>query len=425
MIKHKAICNIILIQKYIIALYAIFTIPSTAASEENQPHAKKIWPPEIVFIKDMGTGLTLRALTSAPFNDVKIYQTHPQWTSDGKWIIFGSPNRAPDRTPQAFAVNEADGTIVQLTNGPGIQIGDLNISRTSNKLVYLRKIGSEIQLITSYLHAENTINTEPNTQSKLIKLTTPDGFDPSGGLSIDNNEEIAYLGFNRISEQSQTSNQFQNQKFGRIIAISLLSGQSKTVLDTPFRIGHVQANPWKPGEILYCNETGGDAPQRMWVTSSDGSANRPLYIEAKYDWVTHEVYVDRDHVGFVLMGNNSRLRRHPTGIYTINLRNNEVEAVGQTSGNGYWHTAFSPDGLWALGDTFDGSIDLINRQNGQRHRLTTGHPMRAGHVHASFSPDSRRVLLQSDIISRGKSLDLMEVAIPDSWRLTTPEKLNR
>jgi oligogalacturonide lyase len=45
----------------------------------------------------------------------------------------------------------------------------------------------------------------------------------------------------------------------------------------PFQIGHVQTNPWVPGEIVFCWETGGKAPQRTWTVMSDGSGLRPLY----------------------------------------------------------------------------------------------------------------------------------------------------
>ena len=36
-------------------------------------------------------------------------------------------------------------------------------------------------------------------------------------------------------------------------------------------IGHVQTNPWVPGEIVFCWETGGKAPQRTWTVMADGT----------------------------------------------------------------------------------------------------------------------------------------------------------
>ena len=51
------------------------------------------FPSEKRSFKDEVTGLTVTALTTDLANDSKIYQTHPQWTSDGQYIIFRS-NRA-------------------------------------------------------------------------------------------------------------------------------------------------------------------------------------------------------------------------------------------------------------------------------------------------------------------------------------------
>ena len=47
------------------------------------------FPSERKVIKDPKTGVELVFLTSkSGTGDSKIYQTHNQWTSDGKWVIF-------------------------------------------------------------------------------------------------------------------------------------------------------------------------------------------------------------------------------------------------------------------------------------------------------------------------------------------------
>ena len=95
------------------------------------------FPSEKRTIVDAQTGVTFTALTTSPANDAKIYQTHPQWTSDGKYIIFRS-NRARGGSTQAFAVNEVTGEIIQLTDGPGTGTGSLNVARKSNQLYFFR-----------------------------------------------------------------------------------------------------------------------------------------------------------------------------------------------------------------------------------------------------------------------------------------------
>src|SRR6188768_3115070 len=69
------------------------------------------FPSEKKIVADPITGVPLTFLTTTPAGDSKIYPTHPQWTADGKWVIFRS-NRVKN---QAMAVNEETGDIVQVT----------------------------------------------------------------------------------------------------------------------------------------------------------------------------------------------------------------------------------------------------------------------------------------------------------------------
>ena len=93
------------------------------------------FPSEKKIVMDPVTGIPLTFLTSTPAGDSKIYQTHRQWTADGKWLIFRS-NRVRG---QAFAVNEETGAIVQVTeNG---YMGMLCAARLSMKLYIMRNLG--------------------------------------------------------------------------------------------------------------------------------------------------------------------------------------------------------------------------------------------------------------------------------------------
>ncbi len=211
----------------------------------------------------------------------------------------------------------------------------------------------------------------------------------------------------------------------------------RTVVTTPFRIGHIQASPFVPGEILYIHETGGDAPQRMWVVKADGTGNRPLYKEGPTDWVTHEQFAGPDHVIFNMIGHKRELRQRPTGIMTVSLRDGTAYLLDeipvdqfkrtelqnfrdpnipqdQTSTGGYWHNAVSYDGRFAAGDDFDGNVWLIDRRNGKRTLLTTGHRMRPDHAHPSFSLDGSRILVQSGMIADGKRLALAVVPVEEA-----------
>lgn len=380
-------------------------------------------PPERRIVVDRVTGRTLVALTDAPSNDMKLYQTHAQWASDGVHIVFRSSNRNPAKTPQAYAVNEITGDIVQLTEGPDVDTYSMNVSRQAMRLYHLRGKQGEgprrlVVVDFGALLADSAAGeVKARGAYERVLATLPEDYKGAGGFAVDADETQAYFGVRFADAPPREPGKPIPQVPSGIAAVDLATGAYRVVLETPFLMGHVQVNPWVPGEIIYCNETGGDAPQRIWTVRSDGTGNRPLFREVEADWVTHEVVVDRDTVIFNLMGHTPELRKRPTGIMAINLRTDEVTPLGQTPrGNGFWHSQGTDDGRWAVGDNFDGEIHIINRRTGEIRLVSTGHVMKPDHTHPNFSPDGSRILVQSGMLSGGKSLDLMLIPVPEAAR---------
>ena len=110
-----------------LALGLWLVLASTASAQIGRrfPSEKRVVP-------DPVTGIPLTFLTSTPAGDSKIYPTHPQWTSDGKWLIFRSGRAAG----QAMAVNEETGDMVQVTEAG--YTGMLCVARHSMKLYVMR-----------------------------------------------------------------------------------------------------------------------------------------------------------------------------------------------------------------------------------------------------------------------------------------------
>ena len=385
-------------------LAAALCLMSAAAPAQPPVHS------EVRVVIDEVTHVPMRFLTTGPSSDAKLYQTHPQWTADGARIIFRSNDRSPEG-PEIFAVREADGAITQLTHGKGVRIGSINLSRRAGELYYLRDSADKrVRLMKLVIPAGLEEGTKPRERAIA---TLPADFRDAGGFALDADEATVYTGV--LLDDAPTPQIAATRSVeGAIWAIDLKTGKTRTLLKTPFRVGHVEANPWVPGEIMYCHETGGDAPQRMWIVKSDGSGNRPLFVEGPDDWVTHETFVDRDHVMFNLMGHKPELRKRPTGVAVIDLRTDVVEMVGQLPGDsgGFWHSSGTPDGRLAVADDFAGEIYVIDRATGERVLVSTGHVMKPDHTHPNFSPDGTRILIQSGRLSGGKSLDLVILPVP-------------
>lgn len=265
-----------------------------------------------------------------------------------------------------------------------------------------------------------------------------------GDLAIDANEEVAYFRVNgpdlasKLPPGTKIEERFGPRNMGAgptgIGRMDLKTGESKLVVAVPFQVGHIQTNPFVPGEIVFCWETGGKSPQRTWTVMGDGTGLRPLYPEAPYEWVTHEAIITKDEVALGILGHrrvglaadapwgNSGSPDHPTGLAIINLRTREMRIVGQVPfgdrGRSFWHVHGSPDGRWAVGDDFQYRLWLIDRRTGEMILLTdNGHKTTAAdHQHPTFSLDSTRIEFQSAMLSEnGRSLNICVVPVPKSW----------
>ncbi len=441
------------------------------------------FPSERKVVKDPVTGTELVFLTSqAGKGDSKIYQTHNQWTSDGKWLIFRS-NRVPG---EAMAVNEQTGEMVQVTEGG--YTGMLNIARNSMKLYFMRndmtpkqkkqmeemrekmRIAREkgeemprmempqfgIQVVEVDLEKVFR-DSEAGKMGKLSEYericgTTPPEIGAGGDMALDGDEQVVYFRVGKeeaakhLPAGTQIEKPFGPRGMGAgpsgIASMDLRTGEIKHVVSVPFQVGHIQTNPWVPGEIVFCWETGGKAPQRTWTVKADGTGLRPVYKEAETDWVTHEAVITKDEVAIAILGHRpikddsgesqavestaanpgqesdwgpSGTRATATGLGVVNLRTKELMIAGQTdSGSGFWHVAGSADGNWVAGDDFARNIYLIDRHTREMILLTTGHKTTAqDHPHPTFSPDGKKIQIQSAMLSEdGRSMNICIVHLP-------------
>ena len=410
------------------------------------------WPSEKKVVPDPVTRVPLSFLTTDPAGDSKIYQTHQQWTADGKWLIFRS-NRGTGA--QAFAVNEGTGEIVQVTeNG---YTGMLCNGHRSMKLFIMRSPGEGlgrgrrdpanggqqiIEIDLARLFADSAAGTmkAPSDYERLCGIVPP-GMTAGGDMAVDANDDVIYFSVTGPDTAQLSEGQTLQQVYGPrnmgagpsgLRSMNLKTGEVKVVCNIGFQIGHVQTNPVAPGEIIFCWETGGKAPQRTWFMNGDGTGMRPLYPEAPYEWITHEAVFSRDEVAIAIVCNRkpgvndgwgtAGTPEHPTGLGIVNLRTREMRIAGQVPpgnpGRSDWHVAGSPDGRWAAFDDFQYRLWLIDRRTGETALLADlGHRTTADdHIHPTFSLDSTKIEVQCAMLARdNRALDICVVPVPKSW----------
>lgn len=414
------------------------------------------FPSERKEIIDPVTGVKLTFLTSTSAGDSKIYQTHNQWTSEGQWLIF----RSKRVEGEAMAVNEKTGEMVQVTEGG--YIGMLNVARKSMKLYFMREKENdslntsldivEVDLKKLFIDSESG-KLKPASEYQRICGTTPSEWKAGGDMALDGDENWAWFRVGKteaqkhLAEGTKIEENFGPREMGAgpagIAGMNVYTGEKKYVVSVPFQIGHIQTNPWVAGQIVFCWETGGKAPQRTWIVNSDGTGLRPLYPESTYEWVTHEAVISPDEVAFAIMGhrkiqnssddsNNgtdvngvnpgqdpawgpSGTREKPTGLGIVNVNTREMTIAGQIPfGSGFWHVSGSSDRRFVVGDDFARNIYLIDRDTHEMILLSTGHKTTAAdHPHPTFSPDGTKIEIQSAMLSEdNKSMNICIIPVP-------------
>jgi oligogalacturonide lyase len=412
------------------------------------------WPSEKRIVPDPVTGLPLTFLTSTDggYRQSKIYQTHRQWTADGKWLIFRGTRETGS---QAFAVNEETGDIVQVTESGFM--GMLCAGNKTMKLYVMAGAGGGargqaaapggprqiLEIDLARLFADVAAGTvKPAANYTRVCGTIPASLQADGNMGLDANDDFIYFKVRGPETAQLSPGQTLQKGFGPrgmgagpsgLRSMNLKTGEIGFIANVGFQIGHVQTNPWVPGEIVFCWETGGKAPQRTWIVNSDGSGLRPLYPEAPYEWITHEAVIGKDEVVIAILGHRridsatpdsdwgiAGTFEHPTGVGIVNLRTREMRLVGQvpawSRGRSDWHVAGSADGRWAAFDDFSYALWLTDRHNGETILLAGPQKAGADHIHPTFNADGTKIEIQSALISRdNRSLNICVVPVPRTW----------
>jgi oligogalacturonide lyase len=269
--------------------------------------------------------------------------------------------------------------------------------------------------------------------------TVPSGLRADGNMGLDANDDFMYFRVNgpetaQLSEGQTLMSAAGPRGMGAgpsgLRSMNLKTGEVKLICNVGFQIGHVQSNPWVPGEIVFCWETGGKAPQRTWFVNADGSGLRPLFPEASFDWITHEAFISSNEVAIAILGHRSiasattnsdwgtaGTMEHPTGVGIVNLRTREMRIAGQvpawSQGRSDWHVAGSSDGRWAACDDFAYEVWVFDRHNGEATLLAGPQKVGADHIHPTFNADNTKIEIESALISKdNRSLNICVVPLP-------------
>jgi len=339
----------------------------------NRKHHADIYPS----YTDAKTGAKVYNLTPRDAQDVIVYQTHPMWAPHMEYLVFTSGGLV-------HALEMATGRIRPILDTPT----DFSMQWNSGNLYYFQ--GRDLFRLDIPSAFMGTGKAE-----KVAAL--PAGYPHAqGGLSVDATGNVVYTGTVLETDKRWGVAGFSPDGWRTLTAVN-------------FKVGHIQANPYVRDTVMFCWETGGDAPQRTWFIDGKDDMARPVYEETNNEWVTHEAWWGRNRVVFTIWPYDDAHERLPHGVAYTDLRTGKLNILAQYPA---WHTQASSDGRWALGDDFERNIWLIKVSTKERRLLTQGHLGEncKTHPHASFTPDSRAIVLNS---SRSGNGDILLVPLPE------------
>ncbi len=343
---------------------------------------------------DTVTGLTVTAMTTDPAPDGKIYHTHPSWTADGRYILLSS--RRSGR-PEFYAIEEATGVIIQLTDD-GLA-GEAILDHRSNGLIRFSENKAWIIDIDTVVAASTQPAGRPADTFRRLVADLPTSTEVGDLPTLDADGRRVYFPGRQLDKPDQPH---------AINEIDLRTGVLRRIAEAPFRPGHLQCNPLVPGLIMLCNASDDNTSGRIWLLNADKPGSlRPLFREYTNDWVTHEVWCGADRALFILWQHRN-LGGRPFGIASMRDGDHEALLLAESR---YWHVVSTPDQRFAVADTMEGSVYVVDLARAQDKLLTQGHmsdPTKT-HPHPSVSPDGRRVLFMSNLFGNP---DLMTVDLP-------------
>lgn len=307
------------------------------------------------------TGITITEFASDDTELTCPYFHQRFFTSDGRFLVCQGRF---DGLTEAVLVDREEAKAYRLTDG-GANAHGGDMAPDGRTFFFTREGGVW------------SVDVSSGHDKKHFPLPDEGGYRPSGLLHVNATGSLIAVAGNREHASGV--------KTGCVWTIAAADGKAQPIVERPFAIGHVQFSTVDPGLVMYCHETGGAAPQRMWLARTDGPHPGALFHDPGHPWVTHETFT----------GNGQRVVfiRHPEGLALINPDNTGYHAVDAP---GAWHPGPSFDGTRVAFDTHGGELWLADLRAGKHRKLSAGERGPDGpHMHPRFAPDDATLVWTS------------------------------
>ena len=370
--------------------------------EELSGHKGKVYPDQRKKYTDPESGKTVWQMTDTPGSTTTgQYATQNMATPDGRWLIYGSDRGSQKEQMNLFKMDLKTGESVQLTESDK----DLtprwsHISRDGKEVFYIEDTNHFKAVNIDSLEERSLCRVENCHRPHQLTVSADDRF-IADGVFLEKKEEEAFLEDEGFLIRSA------------IVVIDTKTGTQRRLLDGNTPLTHVQYCPTGPKLVLYCHGGPWNYVQRLWLINADGSNNRPVFIQSKFEGAGHEFWSANGKRIYVFCNGG----RKPQGLwsYDVGTKKEKCVLVGACTGHGTANPAEDrfvvneiyrdvSKGLW-ISKKGDPTPQFLCKAGKGSYDIP---PYHGGSAHPRFLPDGKRVAFTSALTGSGE-LYIVEV----------------
>jgi len=371
------------------------------SSKEKMGKKGDVYPDQRRKFTDLKTGRTVWQMTDTPGRLTKAqYATQNMVTPDCKWLVYGSDRGGEKGKLNLFKMNLQTGESIQLTE---------STEGVESRWAHISPDGKEVYFIEGINHFK-VVNLETLEERSLIRIENC--YRPHQiSVSPDNKFIINGIFMEKVGEDKF----LEDENFlvrSAVVVIRTDNGQMHKLVDGNAPRTHAQYCPTNPNLILYVH--GGPCwyVQRLWLINADGTGNRPIFIQTRFEGVQHEFWGAGGKTVYPFCNGG----RQPQGLWAVNVETGEEKCVLAGSCNGHG-TANPQEDIFVVTEIYrDFASGLwMSRKGSAKPELLCqtgwkhgGKAFEGKAAHPHFLPDGKRVVFNS-IMSGSPAIYIVEV----------------
>jgi oligogalacturonide lyase len=284
---------------------------SPALSGRQLGHKGREIPDQRRKYKDSRTGHTVWQMTDTPGSTtVTQYATQSMTSPDGRWLIYGSDRGTQPGQLNLFKMDLRTGRSVQLTeSNRDLAFRWSHISPDGKEVYYIEDKNLFKVVNIDTLEEREICRVENSFRPHQLSVSADNRFLIDGVFLENKNEEDE-------SYQGDLNDFVEGQKFlirSAYVIINIQNGQQRRICDGNTPATHAQYSPTDPNLIMYCHGGPWWYVQRLWMIHPDGTGNRPIFLQSRFEGVGHEFWSEDGSAIYVHVNGG----RQPQGLWAV------------------------------------------------------------------------------------------------------------